>query len=82
LQRAVAKGGLGDLFLIAFEPALGVGVRKQLGQVLIEVEVVADDGAGPTPSWSCRVAFRQMRLEPLLRCARLHKDEARRTAIG
>jgi hypothetical protein len=45
LQRAVAEGGLEDLLVVALIPALGIGVRKELRQVLVEVEILADDGA-------------------------------------
>ena len=34
LQSAVAEGGVEDLLLVALEPALGVGMGKELGQML------------------------------------------------
>ena len=44
LQRAVPECRHADEFRFANEPALGVGMRKQLRQALIERHVMADDG--------------------------------------
>ena len=54
LERAVAERGLEDLRVVAGEPAARVGVREELGQMLVEIEIVADDGADRRPPWSCR----------------------------
>ena len=39
LQRGVAEGALVALGLVAVEPALGVGVREQPRQLLVEIDV-------------------------------------------
>src|SRR3954463_15426754 len=44
LKRAIAGTGSLDQRLVADEPAAGIGMRKQLGQVLVEREVRCDDG--------------------------------------
>jgi hypothetical protein len=82
LQRAVAEGGLLDFLRLAFEPALGVGVGKELWQMMIEVEIIADDGADRRLHRLLAIAFREKRLEPFLGLARFHEQEARRAAIG
>ena len=64
-QRAVAEGGVENFLVVALEPALGVGVRKQLGQVVIEVEVVADDGAHRRLHGLVAIAFGEIRLQAL-----------------
>jgi hypothetical protein len=58
-----------------------VGVRKELGQIFIEIEIVADDGAHRRLHRLVAVAFGEMRLELLFRLARLDEKEAGRAAI-
>src|SRR5262245_62132188 len=81
LQRAVAESGVEDLRLVAFEPASGIGVGKEIGQVKIEIEVVADDGADRRLHGLVAVAFGEMRLETLLGLARFDEQETGRGAI-
>ena len=57
-------------------------MRKQLRQVMIEIEIVADDGADRRLHRLVPVAFGEMRLEPLLGLGRFHEHEAGRAAIG
>ena len=56
-------------------------MRKELGQIFIEIEIVADDGAHRRLHRLVAVAFGEMRLELLFRLARLDEKEAGRAAI-
>ena len=55
---------------------------KELGQVLVELQVVADDGADRRLHGLVAIALAQVRLQALLGFLRLHEDEARRRAVG
>ena len=82
MQRAVAKGGVEDLLLLAGKPAPCIGVGKELRQIFVEVEIVADDGADRRLHRLVAIAFGKMRrpgAAPLPR--RLHVKE-RGAAIG
>lgn len=81
MQGPVAEGCLLDLLRLALEPALGVGVGKELGQIFIEVEIVADDGAHRRLHRLVAVPFGEMRLEFFLGLARLDEKEAGGAAI-
>ena len=54
---------------------------KELGQVKIEIEVVADDGADRRLHGLVAVAFGEMRLETLLGLARFDEQETGWAAI-
>ena len=62
-------------------PAKPSSGSMALGQMLVELEVEADDGAHRRRHGLVAIAFAQMRLQPLLGRLRLHEHEARRQAV-
>jgi hypothetical protein len=83
LQAAVAQAhGLQRAVGLALEPALGVGVREQHRQLLVEVQVVGDDDHAGRGHGLGAVALVQGRFELGFGFGRFHEHEARRAAVG
>ena len=61
---------------------LGVGVREEERQVLVELEVVAGDGDDRRGERLLEIAGRKRRREPLLGFLRAHEDDAQRRLVG
>src|SRR3546814_7465181 len=64
LQAAVAERRLAASVARAVEPGLGIGMREQVGQLLVEILVEADDHRHRRGHGLVVVAFRQGRFEP------------------
>eukprot|EP01092_Planopodium_desertum_P012073 TRINITY_DN56470_c0_g1_i1.p3 TRINITY_DN56470_c0_g1~~TRINITY_DN56470_c0_g1_i1.p3 ORF type:complete len:142 (+),score=45.52 TRINITY_DN56470_c0_g1_i1:2-427(+) len=69
-------------FARAVEPGLGVGVREQVRQLLVEVLVEGHDDGDRGSQGLVVVAFGQGRGQLGLGFGRLHEHEARRAAVG
>nr|WP_288405462.1 hypothetical protein [uncultured Deinococcus sp.] len=82
LQAAIAERAFVAAFTRAVEPGLGIGVREQVRQLLVEILVEADNDGDRCGQGLVVVAFGQCRGQLGLGLRRLHEHEARRAAVG
>ena len=81
LHRGIAKRGFFDEIRLTIKPALGIGMREELRQMLMEFRVIANDGANRGRHRLIDIARRQSGAEFFFRFFRADENDARRQCV-